>query len=187
MKRYDAARRFAYRDVAASVLLGAMLLSGCRSALDAKPPESAGAAPAPRTTKAPQPTPASRPAVSELQPASETPAPDEPASVMSNDGAFVVRFKTEPSPIPSNELFEIIAEVATAGGESLPDDADLQVDAAMPEHNHGMITRPKVTRLPDGRYRARGMLFHMPGRWVIYFDVTRGGVTSRAEAEVVLE
>ena len=31
------------------------------------------------------------------------------------------------------------------------------------------------------------MLFHMAGRWEIYFDITRGGITSRAQDEITLE
>jgi len=34
---------------------------------------------------------------------------------------------------------------------------------------------------------AEGLLFHMPGRWQLLFDVERGGRTERLEADVVLE
>ena len=66
-------------------------------------------------------------------------------------------------------------------------DVELAVDAAMPEHGHGMNRVPKVGARPDGGFHAEGLLFHMPGKWQLYFDVTRGAVTERAQADVVLE
>ena len=124
-------------------------------------------------------------------PATLTPAPiahaADPATITSNDGEYSLSFTTDPAPIPLNDLFEIDATVTTASGAALPADTELRVDAAMPAHNHGMNTRPKVSRADDGSYQARGLLFHMSGDWVIYFDITRDGVTSRAQVEVTLE
>jgi hypothetical protein len=53
-----------------------------------------------------------------------------------------------------------------------PVGATLQrVDAHMPEHRHGMNYRPSLKQLAPGRWRAEGLLFHMPGRWELVFDV----------------
>ena len=45
----------------------------------------------------------------------------------------------------------------------------LEVDATMPAHGHGMNYTPelgaRVTTADGSRYRAEGMLFHMPGEW----------------------
>jgi len=41
------------------------------------------------------------------------------------------------------------------------------VNATMPQHNHGMNYAPEITTISDNRYRASGMLFHMPGKWHI--------------------
>jgi len=32
-----------------------------------------------------------------------------------------------------------------------------------------------------------GLRFHMPGRWELYFDVTRDGVLERAQIDLELE
>ena len=48
---------------------------------------------------------------------------------------------------------------------------NVAVDAWMPEHRHGMNYRPTVTRLAPGRWRAEGLMFHMPGRWELVFTV----------------
>jgi hypothetical protein len=50
-----------------------------------------------------------------------------------------------------------------------------RVDAVMPEHQHGMNYRPTVKPLGDGRWRAEGLLFHMPGRWELRLDVQVAG------------
>ena len=65
--------------------------------------------------------------------------------------------------------------------------ATVRVDAQMPEHRHGMNYRPRVSARGDGLYVAEGLLFHMPGRWHLLFDVERGGRTERLEAEIDLE
>ena len=64
--------------------------------------------------------------------------------------------------------FEI--EVGACAKKGKPPEA-LTVDAQMPEHRHGMNYRPSVTRLAPGRWRAEGLMFHMPGRWELIFTV----------------
>lgn len=47
----------------------------------------------------------------------------------------------------------------------------IEVDARMPEHRHGMNYTATVKPQADGRYRAEGLMFHMPGRWEFMFDI----------------
>jgi hypothetical protein len=65
-------------------------------------------------------------------------------------------------------------------------DVALAVDASMPEHQHGMTRRPIVKRTENGGFRVEGLLFHMPGRWELYFDVTRAAITERAQVTMEL-
>jgi hypothetical protein len=65
--------------------------------------------------------------------------------------------------------------------------AGLRVDATMPEHRHGMNYRATVAPQGGGRYVAEGLLFHMPGRWQLLFDVETRGATERLTSDVVLE
>jgi hypothetical protein len=62
----------------------------------------------------------------------------------------------------------------------------VRVDAHMPEHRHGMNYRPSISARGNGLYVAEGLLFHMPGRWQLTFDVERAGRTERLEAEIEL-
>jgi hypothetical protein len=46
------------------------------------------------------------------------------------------------------------------------DDAQIAIDGGMPQHGHGLPTRPRVTkRLGDGRYEIEGVRFNMGGWW----------------------
>jgi hypothetical protein len=51
----------------------------------------------------------------------------------------------------------------------------LKVDAQMPEHRHGMNYRPDVKRVAwsekAGQWRVEGLMFHMPGRWQLAFEL----------------
>ncbi len=50
--------------------------------------------------------------------------------------------------------------------------ATLAVDGGMPQHGHGLPTKPRVTReIESGTYLVEGMKFSMPGWWDIKFDI----------------
>jgi hypothetical protein len=57
--------------------------------------------------------------------------------------------------------------VAILDAEGRPvDDATIQIDGGMPEHGHGLPTRPRVTRaLGNGLYEIEGVRFNMSGWW----------------------
>ena len=46
-----------------------------------------------------------------------------------------------------------------------------------------MNYRPSVVALGPGRWRADGMMFHMPGRWEVRLDVA-GGTPVRLPIDV---
>ena len=57
--------------------------------------------------------------------------------------------------------------VATTDAAGAPvDNATIQIDGGMPEHGHGLPTRPRVTRaLGNGLYEIEGVRFNMGGWW----------------------
>ena len=81
----------------------------------------------------------------------------------------VVAFKTQPAKLKVGELFALDATVCANSGLVL-ETASLKVDATMPEHRHGMNYQASVVK-KDGAYQASGLMFHMPGRWQLVFDV----------------
>jgi hypothetical protein len=99
-------------------------------------------------------------------------------------GDIVVLYRTAPPVIEIGQLFAVEAVICAGEGAGV---TSLRMDARMPEHRHGMNYRPRVVARGDGRYVAEGLLFHMPGRWQLLFDVHRDRRTERLEADVVLE
>jgi hypothetical protein len=108
--------------------------------------------------------------------------------IVSNGGDYVVFLRTDPSPIPENTEFSATVWVFARLATDTPlTDISLDVDAFMPEHGHGMNRVPEITKREDGGFDVKGLLFHMGGNWELYFDVTRGAITERAQKRVVLE
>ena len=84
------------------------------------------------------------------------------------------------------DFFEV--DVLLLGPDGSPlSNATLDVDAAMPHHRHGMNHRSHMVDVGSGRWRAEDMLFHMPGAWVLYFDVKQDGVVRRAQVDVEVD
>jgi len=110
------------------------------------------------------------------------------AALASNAGSYVIQYRPGPGEMPWGEPFDLRVWVLGNGPEPAPlEQVALSVDAAMPEHGHGMNRVPVVTASGDGGFAVEGLLLHMPGRWELYFDVTQGALTERAQTEVVLE
>ncbi len=82
---------------------------------------------------------------------------------------------------PLNDYFSMEVHVAD---ETV---TDLAVDADMPSHGHGMITRPVVEQIRPSVWRVDGMMFHMPGFWELYLDLKRGQEVTRQTHDVTLE
>jgi hypothetical protein len=117
------------------------------------------------------------------------PAPRAPAerAVASAAGTYQVTWSSAPDPLPLGEPFAIEIAIARADGGPLAAGARVEIDAGMPQHQHGMNRRPATEELGGGRFRCRDMLFHMPGVWTVTADVTEGPILERAEWTVDLD
>jgi hypothetical protein len=104
----------------------------------------------------------------------------------SSQGAFRVSYRTE-GPVPVGRLHAWTLHVARADGTPVTD-ATIAVDGDMPEHRHGLPTRPRVTRhLGNGDYLVEGVKFQMGGWWVMDFDIAAGGQTERVRFNLQLK
>ncbi|QQS15236.1 MAG: FixH family protein [Rhodospirillales bacterium] len=88
---------------------------------------------------------------------------------------YLVVYRTAPAPIAVGGRFDVELAVCPAAGKAPVRGAT--VDATMPEHRHGMNYRPEMTTLGPGRYRAAGLLFHMPGLWRVEFKLATASGT----------
>lgn len=99
-----------------------------------------------------------------------------------SDPAYRLSFAPQPTPWAAGRHFALDIVVCPAAGAPLPQ--ALKVDADMPAHRHGMNYRPTVQAQGDGRFRAEGLLLHMPGRWRFSFDLVTDGRVQRLQHEL---
>ena len=95
---------------------------------------------------------------------------------------YVLAYKTPH--ISVAEHFALDVAACAKPGHSAPE--SLKVDAHMPQHRHGMNYAPQVKRLGPGRWRAEGLMLHMPGRWEFVFELRAGETSERLASPVVL-
>ena len=94
---------------------------------------------------------------------------------LSNQGVYQVSYSPRRGPIVINQIHSWTIHVETADGQPVTD-AAIAVDGDMPQHGHGLPTRPEVTKnLGNGDYLVEGMKFHMGGWWVVDFTIDAHG------------
>lgn len=113
------------------------------------------------------------------------PAAADPRRISSHGGAYILEWKSMPERLPLNRYFELDVSIRQPL-KPLNYAVQLEVDAGMLAHNHGMHTKPVVERLEPGRFRVHGMLFHMPGEWHLTFEIARGAMIDSAKTQVRL-
>ena len=68
-------------------------------------------------------------------------------------------------PLRPRQMQTVRVIVHDADGRAI-DEAQISIDGGMPQHGHGLPTRPRVTRtLGDGIYEIEGVRFNMGGWW----------------------
>lgn len=105
---------------------------------------------------------------------------------VSAQGAWHISYKSDPTPIPVHRLHAWTLHVASPDGTPVTG-AAIKVDGDMPQHGHGLPTRPRMTReLGNGDYLVEGVKFQMGGWWVMDFEVTAAGRTDRVRFNLQL-
>lgn len=83
------------------------------------------------------------------------------------DKRYVVTLQPPATPAAINQLHAWRALLASPAGVPIAH-ARITVDGGMPQHGHGLPTRPQVTKeVADGSYLIEGMKFSMTGWWEI--------------------
>lgn len=84
----------------------------------------------------------------------------------------MVTYTSSIYPVPVNQIHTWTIHVESADGEPIQQ-AEITVDGGMPQHGHGLPTKPQVTQdLGDGDYQVEGLRFNMPGWWEVSFHIT---------------
>ncbi len=92
---------------------------------------------------------------------------------------YVLAYRTQPEKVLIGQHFAVELALCAKDGAAAPE--SVRVDAHMPEHRHGMNYKTAVTSIGAGKYRAEGLMFHMPGRWEYIFEVRSGGTAGVPE------
>lgn len=89
----------------------------------------------------------------------------------SEAGIYRATIRPQGDSIPKGKLQRWTLHLETTAGAPV-DSATLAVDGGMPQHGHGLPTKPRVTRaLGNGDHLVEGMKFNMGGWWVVKFRV----------------
>jgi hypothetical protein len=89
----------------------------------------------------------------------------------SEAGRYKATIKPDGDTIPKGKLQRWTLHLETANGAPV-DACTITVDGGMPQHGHGLPTKPRVTRpLGNGDHLVEGMKFNMGGWWVVKFRV----------------
>jgi hypothetical protein len=106
---------------------------------------------------------------------------------LSNAGLYQVSYTTSDGRLPINQIHTWTLHVETPDGRPV-ENATILVDGDMPQHGHGLPTRPQVTRyLGNGDYLVEGMKFQMGGWWVIEYDIQHNGQTDHVAFNLLLQ
>lgn len=105
----------------------------------------------------------------------------------SEQGLYKIGYTSDRGAIPVNQIQSWTLHVENAAGQPVAN-AIITVDGDMPQHGHGLPTRPQVTRyLGNGDYKVEGLKFHMPGWWVMDFVVTADGQRDQVRFNMLLK
>jgi hypothetical protein len=75
------------------------------------------------------------------------------------------------------KLQTVQVAIANAKGQPI-DNADIGIDGGMPQHGHGLPTRPHVTRhIGNGVHEIEGVRFNMGGWWEFKLSITTASGT----------
>lgn len=92
-------------------------------------------------------------------------------AAVAEEESLRVTYSTPSGPPEINRMHSWILHVESLDGAPV-ENAEILVSGGMPEHDHGLPTRPRVTtELGGGDYRLDGMRFHMRGYWEIEVTV----------------
>jgi hypothetical protein len=103
-----------------------------------------------------------------------------------DNGLFNVSYTPANGTVPVNQMHQWTLHVETIDGQPV-EDATITLDGDMPQHGHGLPTRPQVTKyLGNGDYLVEGLRFQMGGWWVMDFVITAQGKSDTVRFNMML-
>jgi hypothetical protein len=91
---------------------------------------------------------------------------------VSDQNRYTATIAAPAQPLKPRRMLALEVSVRDAAGRPV-DGAKIDVDGGMPQHGHGLPTKPRVTRsLGDGKYVIEGLRFNMGGWWELHLSVS---------------
>jgi hypothetical protein len=91
-----------------------------------------------------------------------------------------------PQPLRPRKLQTVQVRIMDASGQPV-DGATITIDGGMPQHGHGLPTRPRVTRhLGAGVYQIEGVRFNMGGWWEFKLAISTPAGSDRVTFNLAL-
>jgi hypothetical protein len=105
---------------------------------------------------------------------------------ISEDSHFRVSYTVSTGTVPVNKMHQWTLHIETLDGQQV-ENAIISVDGDMPQHGHGLPTRPEVTQnLGGGNYLVEGLRFQMGGWWVMDFSITTDSLSESVHFNLML-
>ncbi len=106
--------------------------------------------------------------------APRSPAVDLTLTRSSPNNHFLISLVPPDGTVPVQQIHSWTVKIATPAGVPV-EKALVYMNGGMPEHGHGMPTRPAVTReIAPGTYLIEGVKFNMSGLWELLIAVQKG-------------
>jgi hypothetical protein len=105
----------------------------------------------------------------------------------SDKGLFKISYTASTGTVPINQMHQWTLHLETKDGQPV-ENAVISVDGDMPQHGHGLPTRPRVIKyLGNGDYLVDGMKFQMGGWWLMDFTVNANSETDAVHFNIMLQ
>lgn len=105
----------------------------------------------------------------------------------STEGRFIVRMEPPAAQPAINQMHAWQVRLSTPDGAPVSK-ARITIDGGMPQHGHGLPTKPRITReLTPGVYALEGMKFSMTGWWDMRLAIQAGEASDTAVFNVVVD
>ncbi len=104
-------------------------------------------------------------------------------SIAGEEGRCRFEIIRQVEPVSLNQFFTLQTRVFDADSGEPLGGGSFQLDARMPDHEHGMASQPLTIGPTENLWRTNGCKLHMYGRWVFQVDWKAEGVEDRASFE----
>lgn len=101
-------------------------------------------------------------------------------------GLYVATLAADQSPVPVGTIHSWTVKVTAADGKPAGS-VEIAIDGGMPQHGHGLPTKPEVTTdLGGGSHLIEGMKFNMSGWWTLTLSIEGASGADKATFNLVL-